>query len=253
MSLDTVKIHKETDLPDIIDKSWYPYLQPLFADLKMKMIVDTINESSFYPDADKVFRVFHMPIDRIKVVILGQDPYNRGEAIGLAFAVDDKTPTPASLKIIYNEMLREHKESGLQLSALWGSDLWHWVEQGVFLLNTALTVEPNNAGSHAGIWSWFTKEVIHIISGEAKIKPIWLLWGGKAKAFRVYIHNGFTVGDIKLIAEQWEADKNYNWILQADHPAAETYPGGKGKFTGCNHFNLCNTLLELKGQEQMKW
>lgn len=188
-------------------------------------------------------------------------PYSRGEAIGYSFAVDKSKAIPASLNIIRNEIVNSKVEiqSSVFETAQW-RELTHWRDQGVFLLNSALTVEALASGSHIQLWEWFTRKVISIISS---VQPsIWLLWGAKAKGFKGNIVRGH-VPDMVTVKELMIEDNNdlivnknsfdINTILEADHPAAETYPGSKYKFTGCNHFVICNQILKLKGQSIINW
>lgn len=234
-------------LPPIIHESWHKILQPLFDDPKMELLKEAISQAPFYPSPNEVFRVFSMPIDKIKVVILGQDPYPNGEAIGLAFAIKEGTPTPASLKIIRKEV--ETSGTLLCLSQnttgrTW-SELQHWIDQGVFLLNTALTVQVGVSGSHMGYWQWFIRDVIKAISEKAK--PMWMLWGSKAQAFKSYIDKHDTYrGRVDNISA-------LNLVLEAPHPAAEKYSTTNKKFTGCNHFNICNEILTLKSEAPINW
>lgn len=226
-------------LPPTIHESWHKYLQPLFDDPKMIMIKDKVLlQTPYYPERKDIFKVFTMPLNEIKVVILGQDPYPNGEATGLAFAVNSAVSMPPSLKIIKGEI--ENRNTLWYFKkyedAMWKT-LNHWFHQGVFLLNTALTVQQGVSGSHLGVWQWFTKEVIKIVSINQP--SVWLLWGAKAKGFKDYIDNS--------------TQHAQNMILEADHPAAETHPNPKGRFTGCNHFNLCNEILIAKNQTQIKW
>lgn len=181
-------------------------------------------------------------------------PYPKGEAIGLSFAVSKTTPIPASLRIIKNEI--ENSKVEIQ-SDIFNSDQWkelsHWKNQGVFLLNAALTVEALASGSHTQIWQWFTKEVISIISTFNS--PIWMLWGAKAKGYISYINGSKIVITDPNVAniDRARYRPGMNIVLEADHPAAETYPGSKYKFSGCNHFNLCNEVLKLKKQSIINW
>lgn len=242
-------------IPSYIDQSWHGYLQPLFDNPKMLLIRDKILiENKYYPNSTEIFNVFRMPIDKIKVVILGQDPYPNGEAIGYAFAVSSGTKIPGSLEVIRKEVINSKVERDTLYNI--DSDKWRtlvgWRNQGVFLLNTALTVEWKNPDSHVGIWQWFTREVIRIISIYAS-PTIWLLWGSKAKAFQDSIARRFVIGNMKLFIEQFEPDKLHNYVLLANHPAAELYPDSKYKFTGCNHFNLCNEILKKKKQNIINW
>lgn len=235
-------------IPDIIHESWHEHLQFLFDDVKMQKIKDEVlPRAKFYPEAKDIFRVFSMPLDQIKVVILGQDPYPNGEAIGLAFAVNKATKAPASLKVIYKEIctsmgLMSETNTVPDVPSNWKT-LENWHNQGVFLLNTALTVEAKFAGSHLGIWQWFTREVIKIISKNSPC--IWMLWGAKAQSFKEYIVNPVSMENPVQVTP--EMIGVYNFIFEAPHPAAELY-GGKKKFSGCNHFNLCNEFLRLQNK-----
>lgn len=241
-------------LPQIIHESWHQHLQPLFDDPKMILIrTKVLPQCQFYPERHLIFKVFEMPIDQIKVVILGQDPYPNGQAVGLAFAVNmATTKEPASLRIIRGEVDRSenrfYTKRGEDYS--WKT-LQHWVNQGVFLLNTALTVEVGIAGSHLGVWNWFTRSVVNIISNQTR--PIWLMWGAKAKAFSSFINKPLIITTVDTIDLVSTVDNTYNPILVADHPAAETYPGSKSKFSGCNHFNLCNQILAQKNKTLINW
>jgi len=176
---------------------------------------------------------------------VGQDPYPNGEATGLAFGVRTSSPMPASLKIINKELRR----TGFQPDTLYWRTLEHWEKQGVFLLNLSLTVEAKRAGSHMGFWYWFAREVIQVISIQQK--PVWMLWGAKAQSFKDHIQKPKVI-----YASQWEADDlaKSNVVLEAPHPAAELYSDQKTKqFSGCDHFNLCNQILEIKGQQIINW
>ena len=235
-------------IPEIIHQSWHPHLQPLFDDYKMKLIKENIlPKCTFYPKGQDIFRVFKMPLSAIRVVILAQDPYPKaGQANGLAFAVNELIPYPASLKIIVNEVMREFPEiTNTNIHPNWRT-LEHWWKQGVFLLNTALTVESGNPNSDSGYWSWFTREVVKIISLHNR--PVWMMWGSNAKSYIGFTHSYYKWCD-KYMGD------NFNYVLEAPHPAAETYPNSKTspKFTGCNHFKICNEILKLKGQSPIKW
>lgn len=244
-------------IPDIIHPSWHEYLQPLFDDKKMLLIKNQVlPRCKFYPESDKIFRVFNMPVQDIKVVILGQDPYFNGSANGFAFAVNQQTMLPKSLQIIKNEIINSQVERDTYVnieSAKWRT-LSHWNQQKIFLLNTALTVEVGIAGSHTGQWQWFTREVIKVISKVSR--PVWLLWGSKAKSYKDYILHGVVVKNSESAIDQYRSaiitDKS-NPILEADHPAAESYPNSKFKFSGCNHFNLCNHILKLRDKTIINW
>lgn len=246
-------------IPPIIHQSWHPHLQPLFDDHKMKKLKEEILPAThFLPAPKDIFKVFEMPIDAIRVGIVGQDPYpNPGDAIGLAFAVSETTNIPKSLQIMRTEVLRGSGTSDIhpltEENPRGWKTLQHWHKQGVFLLNTALTVGMRDAGSHLGYWQWFTERVVEIISKHHTI--VWLLWGGKAQAFKHYVHNNVTYyrfpGDNVMGNELMD----FNVILQCDHPAAETYNGGtsKNKFSGSNTFIDCNKILAKQGKPIINW
>ena len=225
------------EIPSIIHKSWHKFLQPLFNDNRMyKLKHQVLPLHPFYPSPDNIFRVFSMPIENIKVVILGQDPYPNGQAIGLSFAVNKNTPLPKSLYVIFKEVIKpstsQEFTEGLEKK---DRELSNWVNDGVFLLNTALTVQQRNAGSHLIYWKWFTEEVIKIISKE--INPIWMLWGAKAKSFLPLISSTSINPD----------------ILEANHPASQFFSGNTITFEGCNHFNLCNEILQKRNKQTINW
>lgn len=231
-----MQIHK------IIHESWHEYLQPLFDDIKMQKIKDNVlPKCKFYPESGDIFKVFRMPIDKIRVILIGQDPYFNGSATGLAFATKSNFSMPKSLSIIQNEIIRSKAE--LDLSTPITSPMWrtleHWERQGVFLLNTALTVEAGKPEEHLGQWMWFTREVIKAI-GNHHPGIIWVLWGAKARAFKDYIVTG-----------------NENWVkvIVGNHPAAESYSKDtKYPFTGCNHFNIINQYLEsIEEHSSINW
>ena len=173
-------------------------------------------------------------------------PYPNGEAIGYAFAVNEKSSVPPSLQVIRNEIITSgvERDSSINIDSLNWKTLKGWRQQGVFLLNTALTVQERNAGSHLDIWQWFTREIVKIISLHNN--PVWLLWGSKAKSYKGLIH-GYYKWQGNFIAP------NYNYVLEADHPAAELYRGSSYKFTGCNHFKQCNQILKVKKQPVINW
>lgn len=210
-------------LPNVIHKSWHPHLfsvfqTPAISHIKNKLL----KECEFNPKGKDIFNVFSMPMDKVKVVILGQDPYpTPSHAIGYAFAVSKDTKKPVSLRNI-------EKEVGHEIDRT----LKSWRDQGVFLLNTALTVKNGKAGSHLTEWLGFMTHVLNIISKE--INPIWVLWGLKAQSFLPMI-------DTPQIAYS-------PLVLKAPHPAAEAYAGGNAGFFGCNHFSLINNILIGQGK-----
>lgn len=238
-----------------IHESWYSIKQYLYEEPLIKLNNEILPNIKYYPNKKDIFNVFKIPLNQIKVVILGQDPYHTPDtAIGYAFAVNENSKIPPSLRII-----REELDNSCE-NTLWGNQyllnkdlpIWktlqHWSNQGVFLLNTALTVEAGNPGSHLEYWENFTKHVIKLISYYNP--SIWLLWGKKAQSYSSQIFSGINIKDYKDSIEDIPKGKNY--ILEAPHPAASLY-GGKNSFIGCNHFNITNQLLKQNNKKQIKW
>lgn len=182
-----------------------------------------------YPPKDKVFEAFRLcDLSDIKVVILGQDPYHGPkQAHGLCFSVNKGIPLPPSLKNIYQEL---HSDLNIELPP--HGDLTTWAKQGVFLLNTVLTVEASNANSHRDYgWLQFTDEVIKIIS-DSLDHVVFLLWGSPAQRKQLLV------------------DSNKHTILTAPHPSPlSAYRG----FFGCKHFSRANEALVRHNQPPINW
>lgn len=197
----------------------------------------------WYPDKEDVFKVFRMPIDQIKVVIIG-DPYHDGSANGYAFAVKKETKIPPSLRIIKEEIILSGVEREGDPERVEWRTLQHWRQQGVFLLNAALTVPVGSPGGHSGQWMWFIRQVVEGLSTIAT--PIWMLWGAKAQSFDGYILGGKNVKT---------GVKEGNILMYNPHPAAQNYPAQKAEyyFTGTNVFKTCNELLKARGQNVINW
>ena len=240
---------------EIIDKSWIPVLSQLHQEPLKSLYEELLPNISYQPLKEDIFRVFEMPVNKIKVVILGQDPCSTpGDAIGLAFATRAERKLPTSLRNIQMEIAEEHLgDLNYILTYPEWKTLDHWRKQGVFLLNTALTVETGKAGSHIKYWEEFTKKVIQYISVQNPC--LWLLWGAKVQKFIPSIkscpfmvkgYNRTTIQDIP-------ANNDYNYILTAPHPAAETYSGGKAGFYGSNHFVFVNKILKKNKLKQINW
>jgi len=212
-------------LPKIVHQSWHPHLQEIFQSEEIKRLnYETLPNCRYHPEPNVIFRVFSMPLEEVKVVILGQDPYpDQNQAVGIAFAVHPAMPKPFSLRAI-------EKEVGHELD----SSLESWINQGVFLLNTALTVEHKKPSSHSFLWKNFTKSVVNVIASE--VKPVWLLWGLNAIQYEKSIMS-----------------IRGNQVLKAPHPASEAYTGGKSGFYGSNHFNKANKILESKNKLLINW
>lgn len=161
-----------------IHSSWSPLFQQYDFDL------DALDPC--YPKKEDVFRVFQMDIKSIKVCLLGQDPYHgRGQAHGLSFSVPKGVTIPPSLRNIYKELQIEFPERNYTFKH---GSLEKWCEQGIFLLNSALTVEPSNAGSHMAFWKEFTDDVIKTIASENK-DCVFLLLGNFAKGKGLFVPN----------------------------------------------------------------
>jgi uracil-DNA glycosylase len=213
-----------------IDDSWKPFF---FNGIDKEFFrqVEQLDGSLIYPKKGDIFRVFEMPLSKIKIIILGQDPYYKvNQATGLAFAVPESIRKPASLRIIEKE-LGHHIDRTMK----------HWTNQGVFLMNTALTVARGKPGTYINLWNPFIKKVISYISKDHP--AIWMLWGKHAQSYIEYIDN--YVFNTRLKGEE---DKNV--VLIASHPAAEVYKSNAG-FLKCNHFNIANTLLGE--QNKINW
>lgn len=192
-------------------------------------IATAIKGTAYYPSAPDIFKAFNeVPSPQeVKVVILGQDPYHDGSAIGLAFDnYIQKSKSSPSLKAILSEIKNTVGYS-------WdgeASALGHLPEQGVLLLNTALTVEAGKAGSHTKLWEPFTNEIITNLNKVDDI--IWMLWGKHAQSYKHLITNPTHT------------------ILEAGHPSPlnRTNP-----FIGCNHFSNANVVLKSKNKTEIKW
>ena len=191
----------------------------------IRNVLNTIDEP-FYPKVEDVLRPFRYKFSEVKVVIIGQDCYHRkGQAMGLSFSVPKGVKIPPSLRNIYKELYKEDElpEHG---------DLTQWAEQGVLLLNAALTVRPKTPGSHLKLWKDITDNIIKKLSKE-KTNLVFMLWGNFAKK------------KIKLI----DTDKHY--ILSSSHPSPLS--ANRGGWWGNNHFEKCNEFLSSKGKTMIKW
>ncbi len=217
-----------------IDSSWYEVLRPqfeapYFAQLK-DFLVSERSQYTCYPPGGLIFSAFdHTPFDRVKVVILGQDPYHEpGQAMGLCFSVPDGIAVPPSLVNIIQEI---NNDLGTSIPKDRG-DLRGWADQGVLLLNATLTVRAHKAGSHQRHgWETFTDAAIQALS-ERRTGIVFLLWGSYAIAKKALI------------------DQTKHHVLTAPHPSPlSAYRG----FFGCRHFSQCNNLLLQQGQEPVDW
>ncbi len=194
------------------------FTSPYFIKLK-EFLVKEKKEFKVYPPGKLIFSAFnHTPFDKVKVVIIGQDPYHGpGQANGLCFSVSDEVKKPPSLVNIFKEL-----QTDLGIPIPRSGNLEPWANQGVLLLNATLTVRANHPGSHQKKgWEQFTDAVIKKIS-EQKKGIVFILWGKYAQTKEELINT----------------DKHF--ILKAAHPS----PLAGGKFFGCKHFSKTNKLLE---------
>lgn len=212
---------------------WKAPLAPLFADERYQQIraflKSEYSSRVIYPDMHDIFNCFRFtPYEKVKVVLLGQDPYhNEGQAHGLCFSVPDGIQKPPSLV----NMFKELKED-LGCTEPKSGDLTKWAREGVLLMNTALTVRAHQANSHATCgWSWFTDSVIELLSRE-KEHLVFLLWGGNARR------------KVPLI------DRRKHLILECAHPSPLSAYNG---FFGCRHFSKTNAYLEQQGISPVDW
>lgn len=219
------KVH-ESWLPCFEQESSKPYYKKLmtFLDFELK------NGAKIFPEPANVFSwASHCPADKVRVVILGQDPYHDdGQAHGLAFSVQKGVAPPPSLRNIWKELGEDLGISKPSHGCLEG-----WAKQGVLLLNTSLTVRAHQAASHSGQgWESFTDAIVEYVSKQTK-NAVFLLWGGHAqkRAGKICKDNGHLV-------------------LQSAHPSPLSAHRG---FFGCKHFSKANEYLEKNGHEPIDW
>lgn len=219
-----------------IEKSWEVLLKKEFDKPYFEQLVNFVkSEYQNYPDqifpkGNQIFRALDMcPVNDVKVVILGQDPYpTRGHAHGLCFSCDAHVkPLPKSLQNIFKELYDD-----LRIPEKLNGDLQSWAKQGVLLLNTVLTVREGQPESHANKgWEQFTDELLVQLS-QYNENVVYLLWGSKAQRKKDLINN------------------KANLILEAPHPSPLSVYRG---FFGCKHFSQTNTYLKAKGKDPINW
>lgn len=216
-----------------IEQSWKDALagefeKPYFASLVRFLHNEKEEGRRIYPPGSQIFKAFELtPVDSVKVVILGQDPYHGpGQAMGLSFSVPADMPAPPSLKNIFKEI---HDDLGIQMSGY--PDLEKWARQGVLLLNAVLTVRAGSPASHSSIgWTEFTDAVIKYISDHCS-GVVFLLWGNFARSKKALI------------------DTTRHHVLEAAHPS----PLARGAFFGCRHFSKTNEILIKEGKTPIDW
>lgn len=216
-----------------IEKSWKEVLQTEFDEPYFITLADFVKREyatkKIFPPAPLIFNAFDQcPLDEVKVVILGQDPYHGpGQAHGLCFSVNDGVDFPPSLVNIFKEIERD-----LHIPVPSTGNLLRWAKQGVLLLNATLTVEAHKAGSHQGKgWEIFTDAVIRILS-EKRENLVFILWGSYAQ------QKGVLINHAKHL------------VLRSVHPSPlSAYRG----FIGCGHFSEANEFLKSKEKLPIQW
>ena len=216
-----------------IEESWKRVLAPEFEKPYFQALVQQLHAEkragrTIYPPGPLIFNAFALtPFDKVKVVILGQDPYHGpGQAEGLSFSVPHGVPLPPSLVNIYREI---ETDLGVQLHK--DGSLRGWAQQGVFLLNAVLTVRAGQPTSHSRIgWTEFTDAVIRTLS-ERREGLVFLLWGNFARSKKELI------------------DTSRHTVLEAAHPS----PLARGAFFGCHHFSQANQILQSEGLTPIDW
>ncbi len=221
-----------------IEASWKrelaeEFAKDYFARLKDFLLEEKRRGAVVYPPGPLIFNAFdHTPFDKVKVVILGQDPYHGpGQAHGLCFSVQRGVPPPPSLQNMFKELREDLKDLGGFRMPDHGN-LEKWADQGVFLLNATLTVRAGAAASHAGKgWEEFTAAAVRRLS-EKREGLVFLLWGRHAQAKEPLI------------------DATRHHVLKAAHPSPLSAHNG---FFGCRHFSRANALLVKAGKEPIDW
>lgn len=217
-----------------IEESWKKVLKDEFSKTYFLNIVNHLrmekaSGKTIYPPGPLMFNAFNLvPFEKVKVVIIGQDPYHgEGQAHGLCFSVQNGIKPPPSLVNIFKEL---HDDTGLKLPA--SGNLENWARQGVMLLNASLTVRKNEPMSHSKIgWSHFTDMVIRKLSAERK-HLVFILWGKFAQE------------------KQQLIDETKHFVLKASHPSP--YSANQG-FFGCRHFSKTNQYLVANGIDPVDW
>lgn len=216
-----------------IENSWREVLQPEFDKPYFELLTAFVRHEyqtkQCFPPARLIFNAFDScPFNRVRVVIIGQDPYHDvGQAHGLCFSVNEGVPIPPSLENIYKEL---NRDLGKPIPA--SGNLQHWSEQGVLLLNATLTVEAHRPGSHQNKgWEELTDAAIRALN-ERRQNLVFMLWGSYAQRKGQFI------------------DRRRHLVLTAPHPSPlSAYRG----FIGCGHFSKANTYLQQHGFEPIQW
>jgi len=222
------------DKPGALCASWNTHLgeqfdQPYMLALKRFLVSQKQQGKTIYPAGQDIFNALNRtPLESVKVVIIGQDPYHGpGQAHGLCFSVQPEVKVPPSLMNIYKELVQD---VGIAMPSHGYLD--SWAEQGVLLLNAVLTVEMAQAGSHQKKgWETFTDQVIRIVNAQCE-HVVFMLWGSYAQ----------KKGQI--------VDTQKHLVLKAPHPSPLSAHRG---FLGCRHFSQANAYLQAQGQSPINW
>lgn len=215
--------------------SWKGFFESEEVQAELQDISNKLSTESperIYPMIHQVFRAFYAtPLNKVKVVLIGQDPYRNGSAVGLCFSVKPGNAINPSLRNIYKEL----KNEGISVQET--GNITHWARQGVFMLNTALTVEKGNADSHAEIWVNFTHMALQYLAEHTK-KTVWLLWGGHAHSYRGLLQKTSHIPVLATHPSPFSATR-----------ASSTAPA----FIGSNVFTETNSQLLAMGKDPVEW
>jgi uracil-DNA glycosylase len=217
-----------------MEASWKAHLAEEFEKPYFVQLTDAVrkeySQTVCYPPAKLVFNAFDLcPFDKVKVVIIGQDPYHEpGQAHGLSFSVLDGVQFPPSLQNIFKEI---HDDLGTPIPT--SGDLTRWAEQGVLLLNASLTVRAHQANSHSALgWQKFTEAAIQALASQRE-HLVYMLWGGYARG------------------KAYMIDRQKNLVLESVHPSPLS--ANRGGWFGQHQFSRCNAYLKQNGLEPIVW
>ena len=217
-----------------IEPSWKEQLQEEFDKPYFQQLTDNVrreySSGACYPPGQLIFNAFNLcPFDKVKVVIIGQDPYHEpGQAHGLSFSVLDGVTFPPSLQNIFKEI---HDDLGTAIPQ--SGDLSRWARQGVLLLNATLTVRAHQANSHATLgWQTFTDAAIKALATQRE-HLVYMLWGGYARG------------------KAYMIPKDRNLVLESVHPSPLS--ANRGGWFGNHHFSRCNAYLQEHGMDPIVW
>ena len=217
-----------------MEASWKAHLAGEFEKPYFVQLTDAVrkeySQTVCYPPAKLVFNAFDLcPFDKVKVVIIGQDPYHEpSQAHGLSFSVLDGVQFPPSLQNIFKEI---HDDLGTPIPT--SGDLTRWAEQGVLLLNASLTVRAHQANSHSALgWQKFTDAAIQALATQRE-HLVYMLWGGYARG------------------KAYMIDRQKNLVLESVHPSPLS--ANRGGWFGQHQFSRCNAYLEQNGQTPINW